>query len=81
MATDSSAMAKLAETTKTACATSSDIIRRAKPGTKAMVSGSKIAVLSHTIFLSAIGGIIIGALACHYANKYWSNKKNPPAIS
>ena len=77
MATEaSSAIAKLAESTKAACATSADIVKSAtKPGTRAAVTGSKVAVFTHSVFFAALGGIIIGALACHFADKYWSSKK------
>jgi hypothetical protein len=77
MATEaSSAFAKLAESTKTACATSADIVKSAaKPGTRAAVTGSKAAVFTHSVFFAALGGIIVGALACYFADKYWLSKK------
>ena len=75
MAIDSqSALAKLAADTKTACATSVDVVRSAKPGTKVVVTGAKAAVLTHSIYLAALSGVVVGVVAYHLANKYWFNK-------
>ena len=70
-----SALAKAAESTKRACATSADVIKAAKPGTKIAVTGSKAAVCSHFISLAAVGGVIAGVAAYYLAKKYWLNKK------
>jgi len=71
-----SALAKLAADTKTACATSADVVRSAKPGTKIAVTGAKAAVLTHSIYLAAFGGVVLGVVAYHFASKYWLNKDN-----
>jgi len=71
-----SALAKVAQSTKTACATSADVVKAAKPGTKIVITGAKTAVLVHSIYLAALGGVIVGATAYHFANKFWLNKNN-----
>lgn len=76
MATElQAALASAAESTKKVCATSADIVKAAKPGSKAVLTGSKVAVFSHSVFFAAFGGIIVGVAACHLANKYWLNTK------
>lgn len=75
MATElQSALAKVATSTKAACATSADVIQAAKPGTKIVITGAKTAILVHSIYLAALGGFIVGLAAYHFANKRWSNK-------
>ncbi len=70
-----SAFANLAADTKRACATSADITKAAaKPAAKGIAYHAKSAVLIHSFFLTAIGGIIVGVTAYHLANKYWLNK-------
>ena len=71
-----SALAKLAADTKTACATSADVIKTAKPGTKIVVTGAKAAVFTHTVYLAAISGVVVGVVAYHFVSKYWFNKGN-----
>ncbi|RUM43406.1 MAG: hypothetical protein DSY80_05710 [Desulfocapsa sp.] len=86
MATDSqAALAKLAADTKSVCATSSDITKAvahsssAKPAatvaTKNLAFHAKAAVITHSFFLIAVGGIILGAAAYHLVNKYRLNKE------
>jgi hypothetical protein len=76
MTTESqAALAKLAADTKAVCATSADVTQAAaKPVAKGFVYHAKAAVLVHSIYLSAAGGILIGIAACHLANKYWLNR-------
>lgn len=70
-----SAFAKLAADTKRACATSADIAKAAgKPAAKGFAYHAKSAVLVNSFFLTAIGGVIVGAVAYHLANKYLLNK-------
>ena len=76
MATESqAAYAKLAADTKRACATSADITKAAgKPAAKGIAFHAKSAVLMHSFVLTAIGGIVVGIVAYHLANKYLFNK-------
>lgn len=70
-----SAFAKLAADTKTACATSADIVKAAgKPAAKGIAYHAKATVLANSVVLTAVGGILIGIVAYHLANKYWLNK-------
>ena len=71
-----SALAKLATDTKAACATSSDVVKAAKPGTKIVITGAKAAVFTHSLYLAAISGVILGVVAYHLVNKHWLNKDN-----
>jgi hypothetical protein len=101
------AMATLAADTKTACATSADIVKAAKaraaakaahaahaaqaanvakaqaasvakatakPAAKGFSYYAKAAFLTHPVYFSAAGGVIIGIVAYHLVNKYWLNK-------
>jgi len=76
MATESqAAFAKLAADTKRVCATSADITKTAgKPSAKGILYHAKAAVLVNSFVLTAIGGVIVGIAAYHFANKYWLNK-------
>lgn len=69
-----SALAKLAVDTKAACATSADVIKSAKPGTKIVITGAKAAVFTHTVYLAAISGVLVGVVTYYLVNKYWFNK-------
>jgi hypothetical protein len=82
MATEyQAAMAKLAESTKQACATSADVVKAAaaKSGSKAATTGGAAATSSHPILLGVIGGVIVGLLAYHLASKYWFKPKSGEA--
>ena len=74
-----SAMAKLAADTKAVCATSADVVKAAKPGTKVVITGAKAAVFSNSVVLAVISGVIIGAFAYHLVNKIWLNNKGNAA--
>lgn len=71
-----SALANLAADTKIASATSADVVHLAKPGTKIVITGTKAAIITHSVYLAAIGGAIVGIVAYHLVNKYWLNKSN-----
>lgn len=75
-----SALAKLAADTKTACATSADVVKAANPAaSKGIAYHAKTAVLVHSFYLTAITGVIVGVAACYLANKYWLNKDDSSA--
>lgn len=70
-----SALARLAADTKTACATSADVVKAANPtASKGIAYHAKAAVLVHSFYLTAASGFIVGVAACYLANKYWLNK-------
>ena len=79
MATESSAaLAKLAESTKAACATSADVVKSAAAhtGTRAAATGAKAAAIAtHSLFLAAFAGIIVGTAACYFFTKRRGNEQ------
>lgn len=79
MATElQAALKQVAASTKTASATSADIIQaaKAKPAAKLVATGAKTSIFTHSICLSGVSGFIVGIVAYHLVNKLWLSKKS-----
>ena len=64
------AQAEAAEAAKAAKAAKAAV----KPAAKRFSFHAKAAFLTHPVYFSLAGGLIIGIVAYHLANKYWLNK-------
>ncbi len=69
-ATKAVKVAKVAKTSKAAKAAKAVV----NPATKGLSYHAKAAFLTHPVYFSVAGGLIIGIVAYHLANKYWLNK-------